>query len=634
MQQHRSSTKGDEVPPAPSSAPPWLPARARGAGLLVALAIGLGACVDLTPPEVTVTDGPPADRPEQMDSAKIDVETFDYPPPDDVPDAAEDDGLGPDQVIMPDAAPLALGKRCSASDQCASRACRDGYCCEDDCAGTCQTCDLAGSEGRCLPVPVGQDPRQDCSEEAATTCGRDGTCDGRGACRRYQAGTECAPGRCMTATEYAASTCDGNGTCVAGSSRSCAPNSCMGGSCSSSCSASLPCQTGFYCDGATMKCMPRKAPGAACPLATGAMECASGMCIDGVCCRTPCAGICESCNVAGSEGTCVPIPAGMDPGSECPAEAGTTCGRAGGCNGARACTLHASGVPCGGGSCTGSVETAAPRCDGKGVCVPGAVRDCVPYLCGGAACAQSCTGHASCKPGHYCAGNACVAFGPGPALHWKLDETSTTTATDASGNGLHGGFLNAPAFSTNLPPVRGDVYSRAFVASTRHAIRLSPAPAALKPQNDLTISLWFRTTRLDIGHDTAPRASEALSQGDNYLVRVRDTDVSWTRRSAVQVNGSNYVSCFSTGVTTQLDGRWHHVAATLSPTGMKVYYDGVEVCSNPHGTPMLYDKGPDLLVGRHGNGSDEWDFDGNIDDVRIYGRALPAAEIAAIAAGF
>ena len=49
---------------------------------------------------------------------------------------------------------------------------------------------------------------------------------------------------------------------------------------------------------------------------------------------------------------------------------------------------------------------------------------------------------------------------------------------------------------------------------------------------------------------------------------------------------------------------------------------------------MIYDQGPDLYVGRHGTDDPDWDFGGNIDDVRIYTRALPPAEVAALAGGF
>jgi hypothetical protein len=80
------------------------------------------------------------------------------------------------------------------------------------------------------------------------------------------------------------------------------------------------------------------------------------------------------------------------------------------------------------------------------------------------------------------------------------------------------------------------------------------------------------------------------------------------------------------------------VAAVLSSSGMRLYVDGIERCSNNRNEGNIYDKGGDLYVGRHGNpdsgAPEDWDFDGNIDDVRIYNRALSADEAAAVAAGF
>src|SRR6185436_19102859 len=50
--------------------------------------------------------------------------------------------------------------------------------------------------------------------------------------------------------------------------------------------------------------------------ATGA-DCQSGSCADGVCCGSACTALCYACNLPGNEGSCLPIPAGQDPGAEC-----------------------------------------------------------------------------------------------------------------------------------------------------------------------------------------------------------------------------------------------------------------------------------------------------------------------------
>ncbi|HZO14170.1 MAG TPA: hypothetical protein VFB62_12950 [Polyangiaceae bacterium] len=62
---------------------------------------------------------------------------------------------------------------------------------------------------------------------------------------------------------------------------------------------------------------------------TSSEVCASGNCADGVCCESACDGVCESCNLAGREGTCAADAEGTDPADECVGEAA--------CDGSGAC---------------------------------------------------------------------------------------------------------------------------------------------------------------------------------------------------------------------------------------------------------------------------------------------------------
>jgi hypothetical protein len=98
----------------------------------------------------------------------------------------------------------------------------------------------------------------------------------------------------------------------------------------------------------------------------------------------------------------------MDPGGECPAQASTTCGRSGGCNGSGACKLFPSGTSCGSASCTGFTETAASTCNGAGNCTAGGTRTCPGFLCSGAACGISCSSTAQCQANHKCVVSVCA----------------------------------------------------------------------------------------------------------------------------------------------------------------------------------------------------------------------------------
>ena len=334
----------------------------------------------------------------------------------------------------------------------------------------------------------------------------------------------------------------------------------------------------------------------------------------------------------GALGTCTAVPSGQDPRGQCAAQPASTCGRAGGCNGQGGCQLHPSGTECAR-SCTAAAETTS-QCNGLGVCVAGAARPCAPYLCGSEACASTCASSAACTPGHACTGGACVPM-TGLVLHWRFEEPDGATVGDSSGNNLHGaatGSVGAPVPATAVPPAisYANARSRAFTMAERHAVRLANMPAALKPTNNLTISVWYRATAVDASGGSAS-GSEIVSGGNAYLLRLRPTGPELFK----EIAGNNAVSCRGT-TSTLLDGNWHHLAAVFGTTGFKAYFDGAVACTSTRGESISYsnsDVSDDLWVGRHGNGQTQWDFGGNIDELRIYNRVLSDAEIAGLAAG-
>jgi hypothetical protein len=382
----------------------------------------LGACVDLrAPPELQVgalpvepamggTVGMPADgggggRGGNAGQAGSASDARDVPAANDSPAEA----AGAMDAIEPsagDTAPLPLlpnGRGCASGSKCASGICVDNVCCNVACNGVCEACNSYGYEGTCTPIPAGLDPADECPQDAPASCGRDGTCSGAGQCRRSLAGTECAPPSCQGSTEVGASTCDGAGVCKAGTSRSCAPNLCKGSSCGTVCSSAADCQTGYFCDNGS--CAVKRTAAATCDQA---QQCATGFCVDGVCCASACTEACSACNLAGAAGVCTAVPDGQDPGGECPMQASSTCGRVGGCNGARACRRYSATTVCAGASCTAGTATAAATCDGAGTCGAPASRSCGGYLCSGADCGTGCSSDAQCATGYGCTSGSCA----------------------------------------------------------------------------------------------------------------------------------------------------------------------------------------------------------------------------------
>src|SRR5665213_725075 len=171
------------------------------------------------------------------------------------------------------------GAHCQTSADCISGFCADNVCCNVACGGACVACNLPGRLGTCWPVDSGKpDPRGVCTDKGATSCGHNGTCDGVGGCANYVQDVQCLAPSCTGNRLNTAGTCDGLGTCGAPGVRDCHPFRCAAGACTNACQVDADCDTGAACVNQT--CGP-KPIGHTCGAAG---ECASGFCIDGVCC--------------------------------------------------------------------------------------------------------------------------------------------------------------------------------------------------------------------------------------------------------------------------------------------------------------------------------------------------------------
>jgi hypothetical protein len=157
--------------------------------------------------------------------------------------------------------------------------------------------------------------------------------------------------------------------------------------------------TAFADDGSSLR-----QNGQAC---TGATQCLSKFCADGVCCNSACAGQCQTCNGPGTLGVCLPI-AGDPQGSRAPCAGAGTCG--GVCNGTvgGACTYPGPAVTCGAPSCSNGVAQPTPACNGQGACIMPPVVTCAPYPCAQNACAGGCSDSNPCSGNNYCQAGKCV----------------------------------------------------------------------------------------------------------------------------------------------------------------------------------------------------------------------------------
>lgn len=181
----------------------------------------------------------------------------------------------------------------------------------------------------------------------------------------------------------------------------------------------------------------RLANGEAC---TANDHCTSGICADGVCCSSVCTGMCESCSVAGVEGTCSPVTGAPREANGC---GGNACS-AGQCvsDGCITDAQCANGFFCGPlGSCVARFANGSD-CDIDSQCVSGV---CDSGVCCDRSCVGACescrfAGHlGTCTPfdGPPNEANACGGFvcSEGECLSGCLDDADCEDGASCAGDG-------------------------------------------------------------------------------------------------------------------------------------------------------------------------------------------------------
>jgi len=303
------------------------------------------------------------------------------------------------------------GAMCSAASECSSNNCVDGFCCNSACGGTCEACDVSGSQGTCTAVTSGQ------PHGTRGACTGSGVCQGSCTASNRMACTfptvSCRTASCTSNVATLPASCS-MGSCPAAQTQPCSPYTCNATAtgCNGNCANDSGCQTGQYCDTTLGQCKPKQANGAGCTLPN---QCSSNICVDNVCCGSACNGTCQRC--ASGTGTCTTLTSGTD--DTCSGTKACTAGGACKTVNGSSCTINSDclsgfcvGSVCCNSSCTGACQTCTATPGSCTNLAAGTVVDaCGNYLCsGGPDCYTSCTASTQCKSPAFCdtTNSACV----------------------------------------------------------------------------------------------------------------------------------------------------------------------------------------------------------------------------------
>ncbi len=203
-----------------------------------------------------------------------------------------------------------------------------------------------------------------------------------------------------------------------------------------------------------------------------------------------------------------------------------------------------------------------------------------------------------------------VAAQTGLVAAYGFNEGSGATTADVSGNG-HTGTLTGATWTTGKS---GDALS---FDGNGDWVTVNHAPP-LSLTNGMTLEAWIRAASVTNWRTVILKERPG---GLAYALYGGDT----TGRAAAYIRRSvDSGDTDATGSTALPTNAWVHVATTYDGVTLRTYVGGQQVASTPIAGTITTSLDP-LRIG----GNSVWGeyFSGAIDEVRIYNRALTAAEI-------
>jgi uncharacterized repeat protein (TIGR01451 family) len=215
------------------------------------------------------------------------------------------------------------------------------------------------------------------------------------------------------------------------------------------------------------------------------------------------------------------------------------------------------------------------------------------------------------------AGTAGVVMQPDPGLvgHFKMDEGSGTRLRDLSGFGNDADLVGNPGWTPGVKQLALDL------DGSTHAVIADQAQ--LDVTSGLTLSAWIQplaqteqylVNRAGAGVDGYTFGLSSYASATPGAVFLRFNQATFGDAFLL-----NSLSQYPTGAYT-----WMHVAATYDGTTMRMYINGVEENAIV-GPASIAANAIDLGIGANADGTNP--FSGTLDDLKIYSRALSAAEI-------
>jgi Concanavalin A-like lectin/glucanases superfamily len=197
--------------------------------------------------------------------------------------------------------------------------------------------------------------------------------------------------------------------------------------------------------------------------------------------------------------------------------------------------------------------------------------------------------------------------------HWKLTETSGTTAIDSTLNVSNGTYTNGVSLgtSTNVP---GYNVKAAVFDGTNDYVAV-PNESLYDITGSLSVAAWIKVTSFTSAWQAI------VTKGDSAWRISRSNSTNFVHFAWGSALSPKYID----GVTNVSDGKWHHVCGVYDGSTLKLYVDGqLDASAAASGAVTTNDYA--VQIGQNAEQSGR-NWNGAVYDARVYNRAITAEEV-------
>lgn len=221
---------------------------------------------------------------------------------------------------------------------------------------------------------------------------------------------------------------------------------------------------------------------------------------------------------------------------------------------------------------------------------------------------------------------AAAVLADGPIAYWRLNESSGTSAADATGNGHTGTYENTPTLGVTGVMTDGSRDSAVNVGGTQHVLGSDWSDLEFPNLAPYTLEMWIRPDAVPGNGSFAlllakQGAFGALNDGWDFLLEGTASGA-FIEMNRGADEGKGVVKSDVGAIVADVT---YYIAATFDGSELRLYINGVVVDDDTTSANMTTNSAV-LSIGRDA-GSNNWNFDGDIDEVAIYDRALTPTEV-------